>query len=99
MGGEMWPARAYTGMRPRMMFLTVMALAALTPGIAAAKPEAAARERPNASIGLNVVRPVHRRPVRVECERPPTLRLIHFEDGSAQLRCGWRILVRVSAPD
>ncbi|HEY8081986.1 MAG TPA: hypothetical protein VIE64_00340 [Solirubrobacterales bacterium] len=35
----------------------------------------------------------------VRCEHPATLRLIRFEDGSAQLRCGRRILVRVSIPD
>jgi hypothetical protein len=34
----------------------------------------------------------------VHCERPATLRLIRFEDGSAQLRCGRRLLVRVSVP-
>jgi hypothetical protein len=34
----------------------------------------------------------------VGCKRPSSLRLIRFEDGSAQLRCGRRILVRVSTP-
>lgn len=34
----------------------------------------------------------------VRCERPPKLKLVRFEDGSAQLRCGRRILVRVSVP-
>jgi hypothetical protein len=35
---------------------------------------------------------------RVECHRPRTLRLRRFEDGSAQLRCAGRVLVRVSVP-
>jgi hypothetical protein len=35
---------------------------------------------------------------RVSCARPLTLHLRRFEDGSAQLRCGGRILVRVTVP-
>jgi len=35
---------------------------------------------------------------RVECRQPRTLHLRRFEDGSAQLRCAGRILVRVSVP-
>jgi len=39
------------------------------------------------------------RPVpRVECKRPGTLELRRFEDGSAQLRCARRLLVRVAIP-
>ena len=37
-------------------------------------------------------------PVRVACDRPNTLRLQRFEDGSAQLRCATRILVRIGVP-
>ncbi|HUB99949.1 MAG TPA: hypothetical protein VMS11_09010 [Solirubrobacterales bacterium] len=33
---------------------------------------------------------------RVECAIPARLRLHRFEDGSARLECGRRILVRVS---
>ncbi len=35
---------------------------------------------------------------RMHCGRPEVLRLVRFEDGSAQLRCGRRLLVRVSVP-
>lgn len=35
---------------------------------------------------------------RLDCARPSSLRLVRFEDGSAQLRCGPRLLVRVSSP-
>lgn len=38
------------------------------------------------------------RAFRVSCERPRLLRLVRFEDGSAWLECGERILVRVSVP-
>jgi hypothetical protein len=37
-------------------------------------------------------------PLRTECEVPRTLRLRRFEDGSAQLLCGPRVIVRVSSP-
>lgn len=36
--------------------------------------------------------------IRTECERPGSLRLVRFEDGSAQLRCAGRILMRVAVP-
>jgi hypothetical protein len=35
---------------------------------------------------------------RVNCERPRTLRLRRFEDRSARLECGGRVIVRVSVP-
>ena len=35
---------------------------------------------------------------RVACERPRLLRLVRYEDGSARLYCGDRVLVRVSVP-
>jgi hypothetical protein len=38
------------------------------------------------------------RALAVRCEHPARLRLIRFEDGSALLRCGSRILVRISVP-
>jgi hypothetical protein len=37
-------------------------------------------------------------PPRIECRRPPDLQLVRFEDGSARLECGRRLLVRVSVP-
>jgi hypothetical protein len=36
---------------------------------------------------------------RVECEPDRGLRLRRFEDRSAQLLCGRRVIVRVSVPD
>ena len=38
------------------------------------------------------------RALRVSCERPRLLRLVRFEDGSARLYCGDRVLVRVAVP-
>jgi hypothetical protein len=38
------------------------------------------------------------RALRVACERPRLLRLVRFEDGSARLLCGERVLVRVAVP-
>ena len=35
---------------------------------------------------------------RVFCERPRSLRLHRFEDRSARLECGGRVIVRVSVP-
>jgi hypothetical protein len=35
---------------------------------------------------------------RVECDRPRTLRLHRFEDGSARLECAGQILVRIDVP-
>jgi hypothetical protein len=32
------------------------------------------------------------------CAKPQALHLVRFEDGSAQLRCAQRILLRVSVP-
>jgi hypothetical protein len=39
-----------------------------------------------------------RRAPRVECQEPRLLRLVRYEDGSARLYCGERVLVRVSVP-
>ena len=35
---------------------------------------------------------------RVECDHPRALRLVRYEDGSARLYCGPRLLLRVSVP-
>jgi hypothetical protein len=37
-------------------------------------------------------------PPRVRCAHPGSLSLRRFEDGSAQLRCADRVLVRVAVP-
>lgn len=42
--------------------------------------------------------PVAAPPPRVHCAAPETLRLRRFEDGSAQLLCAGRVLVRVAVP-
>ncbi len=67
------------------------ALTFLAPG---AKAPGAGAER----AAVFPATPATRSALAVRCSRPPTLRLIRFEDGSAQLRCGRRILVRVSVP-
>lgn len=73
-----------------MLLLIVLALASLALGVAAAKTPAAtpifgvAKTSPNA--------------LRAYCATPATLRLARFEDGSAQLKCASRILVRISVP-
>lgn len=36
--------------------------------------------------------------VRIDCGQPMTLRLRRFEDGSAWLLCGPRVLARISVP-
>ena len=38
-------------------------------------------------------------PARVECRTPQALRLHRFEDRSAQLLCGRRVIVRISVPN
>jgi len=35
---------------------------------------------------------------KVLCEHPSTLRLHRFEDRSARLECGGRVIVRISVP-
>lgn len=35
---------------------------------------------------------------RLFCESPRTLRLHRFEDGSARVECGGRVIARVSVP-
>jgi hypothetical protein len=42
--------------------------------------------------------PIRLSPPRLACGRPRTLHLRRFEDGSALLECGGRILARVSVP-
>ena len=53
-----------------------------------------------ATAGLLVTGAQAANPVvpRLDCAHPASLRLVRFEDGSAQLRCGRRLLVRVSSP-
>ena len=37
-------------------------------------------------------------PPRIQCATPATLRLRRFEDGSAQVLCAHRVIVRISVP-
>lgn len=67
-----------------------MAVAALGLGIAAAKPRVTVSS-PSPAPDLQAT-------PRVHCEKPGALRLLRFEDGSAQLRCAARVLVRVAVP-
>lgn len=54
---------------------------------------------PSGAAGLSNGRPAPAAvPLRAECRHPQTLRLRRFEDGSAQLRCAGRVIVRVSVP-
>jgi hypothetical protein len=70
---------------------SVFALSVLTLGISV-RPACSSRAgdiaSPSAAAG----------PGRVECATPARLHLRRFEDGSARLECGHRVLVRVSVP-
>ncbi len=77
-------------MKTRTLLLTVLSIAALGLGVAAAKSAAA-----TATFGLVKAKPSA---LQVACSQPVTLRLARFEDGSAQLKCAGHILVRVSVP-
>jgi hypothetical protein len=47
---------------------------------------------------LNPIDGLHSPAIRTRCASPRRLRLDRFEDGSAQVRCAGRILVRISVP-
>lgn len=66
-----------------------MLVAALALAVPALAPGAA-----NVGAGRAYAKP----PVRVECGHPRRLALQHFEDGSAKLWCGRRLLARISVP-
>ncbi|HEX3240913.1 MAG TPA: hypothetical protein VHR18_12380 [Solirubrobacterales bacterium] len=52
-----------------------------------------------AAAGLSESRPARAAaPLQTECRTPQTLRLRRFEDGSAQLLCAARVIVRISVP-
>jgi hypothetical protein len=73
------------------LLLSLFALSVLTLGVSA-WPACSSR-----AIGVPPFR-VAPGPARVECATPARLHLRRFEDGSARLECGRRILVRVSVP-
>ncbi len=69
---------------------TLVTLAALCPAVAFGPPSSVADAPPAVAPGAA--------PLRAECRTPRALRLRRFEDGSARLHCGRRLLVRVSVP-
>jgi hypothetical protein len=87
-------------MRPRLALLIALAIAALALGLVAAAGGVGALEVPVAPRDDGSVRRIEvpgSQP-SPECARPSTLHLLRFEDGSAQLKCGTRVLTRVSIP-
>jgi hypothetical protein len=85
-------------MRLRLIFLNALALAAIALGVVAAQPQASATPR-FGMVHANVpVAPVRFHPFRIQCDRPSTLHLARFEDGSARLECARRVLVLISVP-
>jgi hypothetical protein len=82
------------GMGIRMAFLVAMAVAAVVLAVTASSP----RAEPAISSRPHLVASMTRRPPGARCQKPRALRLVRFEDGSAQLRCGPRILFRVTVP-
>lgn len=78
----------------RMGFLVAMAVAAVVLAATASGPWA----EPVISNRPHLVASMTRRPPGARCGKPRALRLVRFEDGSAQLLCGPRILFRVTVP-
>lgn len=84
-------------MRLRLIFLNALALAAIALAVVAAQPQASTTPK-FGMVHANVpVATAHFHP-RVQCDRPSTLRLVRFEDGSARLECARRVLVLISVP-
>jgi hypothetical protein len=79
----------------RLIFL--LALASIALGVIAAQPRASATPRFGV-MRAEALTPARLRPLRVQCDRPSTLHLARFEDGSARLECAHRVLVRISVP-
>ncbi len=73
------------------LLLSLFALSVLTLGVSV-RPACSSH-----AVGVAPFRPAPG-PTRVECAKPPRLHLRRFEDGSARLECGGRVLVRVSVP-
>ena len=73
------------------LLLSLFALSVLTLGVSV-WPACSSH-----AVGVAPLRPASG-PARVECATPVRLHLRRFEDGSARLECGRRILVRVSVP-
>ena len=70
----------------------LITFSALLPAVVPVLPSGAAS-------GVSEARPAPAAmPLRTGCRAPRSLRLRRFEDGSAQLLCAGRIIVRVSVP-
>lgn len=83
-------------MRVQALLVVCLCVVALALGLLAAAGGVVALETPGP--GRYAVGPATQRSVGVECAHPRALRLVRFEDGSAQLKCAEQILVRVSIP-
>jgi hypothetical protein len=87
-------------MRFKAALLICLAAGALVLGLVAAAGGVVALEVPVARYRDS---PEHRNEAPrgqadPHCARPSALHLLRFEDGSAQLKCGTRVLTRVSFP-
>ena len=87
-------------MRFQVVLLICLAVAALVLGLVAAAGGVVALETPSARYGERYERPIEAPPGQAgpQCARPSALHLVRFEDGSAQLKCGIRVLTRISIP-
>jgi hypothetical protein len=77
-------------MKLRTLCIAALALATAAFGVMTAKS-------PASPAAFNAAKALTHAP-RAHCPKPSTLRLARFEDGSAQLKCAERVLLRVSAP-
>lgn len=87
-------------MRFKLVLLICLAVAALGLGLVAAAGGVVALEVPVAHYQHIPERRIEatRSQADAHCARPSALHLLRFEDGSAQLKCGARVLTRVSIP-
>ena len=94
-------------MRFQVALLICLAVAALLLGLVAAAGGVVALETPVARYDGRYEDHGGRYEDRTEvpsgeaglqCARPSALHLLRFEDGSAQLKCGARVLARISIP-
>jgi hypothetical protein len=83
-------------MKLRSRLLAVTAAVVASALFAVAVSDAADRNAGTAAV--LPAKPAVSSALAVRCERPAKLRLVRFEDSSAQLFCGRRLLVRVSVP-
>lgn len=87
-------------MRFQVALLICLAIAALGLGLVAAAGGVVALETPVGRYGDSYERRIEVPPSQTgpQCAHPSALHLVRFEDGSAQLKCGARVLTRISIP-